>query len=77
MTITRVKEKVIRVIYHARKSLLFNKDNLWVKKDNPHFDVIMGNYSGADFRQLVEFYQLISSLRNLVSKTLTCREMAV
>ena len=30
-------------IYHARMSLLFDKDNVWVKKDNPKFDVTMGS----------------------------------
>ena len=31
-SVTTIEEKVIKTIYHARKSLLFDKDNVWVKK---------------------------------------------
>ena len=33
-SVTTIEEKVIKSIYHARESLLFDKDNGWVKKDN-------------------------------------------
>ena len=36
-------EEVIATIFHARKSLLFDKTSTWVKKDNPNFDVTMGS----------------------------------
>ena len=32
----------------SRKSLLFNNNEIWVKKDNPNFDVTMGTFDGAD-----------------------------
>ena len=32
---TTIKERVIKTIHHARKSLLFDKNNVWVKKGNP------------------------------------------
>ena len=32
-SLTTIEEKVIKTIYHARKSLLFDKDNVWVKKE--------------------------------------------
>ena len=50
-SLTTIEEKVIKTIYHARKSLLFDKDNVWVKKDNPEFDVTMGSYDGAKHEQ--------------------------
>ena len=31
-SVTTIGEKVIKTIYHARKSLLFDKDSVWVKK---------------------------------------------
>ena len=55
---TTIEEKVIKTIYHARKSLLFDKDNVWVKKDNPEFDVTMGSYDGAELCELVGLYLL-------------------
>ena len=53
-----IEEKVINTIYHARKFLLFDKDNVWVKKDNPEFDVTMGSYDGAELCELVGLYLL-------------------
>ena len=38
-----IDSNTIDVIMHARKSLLFCKDDVWVKKDNPSFDVTMGS----------------------------------
>ena len=52
------EEKVIKTIYHARKSLHFDKENPWVKKDNPEFDVTMGSYDGAELCELVGLYLL-------------------
>ena len=53
---TTIEEKVIKTIYHARKSLLFDKDNVWVKEDNPEFDVTMGSYDDAGLYELVGLY---------------------
>ena len=30
--VTTIEENVVKTIYHARKSLLFNKENVWEKK---------------------------------------------
>ena len=38
---------------HERKSLLFSKDDVWVKKDNPSFDVTMGSQDRAEVCELV------------------------
>ena len=53
-----IEEKVIKTINHACKSLLFDKDNVWVIKDNPEFDVAMSSYDGAELCELVGFYLL-------------------
>ena len=48
----------MKTIYHAHKSLLLDKDKVWVKKDNPEIIVIMGCYDGAVLCELVGFYFL-------------------
>ena len=53
---TTIEEKVIKTIYHARKPLLFDKDNVWVNKDNPEFDVTTGSYGSAELWELVGLY---------------------
>ena len=57
-SINTVEEEVITAIFHARKSLLINKTSVWVKKDNPDFDVTMGSYDGAEVCELVGLYLL-------------------
>ena len=52
------EDKVIKTIYNARKSLLFDKDNVWVKKNNPEFDVAMSSYDSAGLCELVGLYLL-------------------
>ena len=32
---------------HSRKSLLFSNIEIWIKKDNPNFDINMGSFDGA------------------------------
>ena len=57
-SITTTDDKIIETILHARKSLLFNKNEVWVKKDNPGFDVTMGSFDGAEVCELVGLYLL-------------------
>ena len=45
---TTIEEIVIKTIYYTRKSSLFDKDSLWVKRDNQEFDVTMGIYDSAE-----------------------------
>ena len=66
-SITTIEEEVITTIVHARKSLLFDKTSVWVKKDNPDFDVTMGSYDGAEVCELVGLY-LLKLLTNEFSK---------
>ena len=46
-----------KIIYHARKSLLFNEEGTWMKKDGL-FDVTMGAYDGAEVCELVGTFLL-------------------
>ena len=43
---------------HCLKALLFNKNDVWVKKDNTDFDVTVGSYDGAEVCELVRLYIL-------------------
>ena len=47
-----------RTILHARKSLLFDKSHVWIKKEGGLFDVTMGAYDGAEICELVGTYLL-------------------
>jgi hypothetical protein len=57
---TKVTEKEITIIKHARKSLLFNQSTEWVKRnsENELFDVTMGSFDGAEICELVGLYLL-------------------
>ena len=44
MLITR---KDVEVIFHARKSILYNDGEPWAKKEGGSFDVIIGTYDGG------------------------------
>ena len=48
----------IDVIYHARKSLLFDGSHIWNEKQGGLFDVLMGSYDGAEVCELVGTYLL-------------------
>ena len=66
-SITPIEEEVITTVFHARKSLLFDKTSVWVKKDNSDFDVTMGSYDGAEVCELVGLY-LLNLLTNEFGK---------
>ena len=51
-------QKVVKVIMYFCKSLLFDHDNVWVKKENPNFDVTMGSYNGVELCELTGLYIL-------------------
>ena len=51
---TEITDDELRIIHHARKSLLFDKNEPWVKKNSRNaFDVTMGSYDGAEICELV------------------------
>ena len=46
---TTIPDKAITIIKHARKSLFFDGNDIWIKnQNNPMFDVSMGSYDGAE-----------------------------
>ena len=47
-TKVQITEDDKEIIYHSRKSLLFDKGNTWMKKGGDIFDVAMGAYDGAE-----------------------------
>ena len=56
---TTVSEQEVEIILHSRKTLLFDKNEPWVKRgDSPMFDVAMGCYDGAEVCELVGLYIL-------------------
>ena len=57
-----IDDDTLNIIMHARKSLLFCKDEVWVKKNNPEFDVTMGAYDGAEVCELVGLF-LLSTIK--------------
>ena len=58
-SLIEIKYKIIDIINHARKSLLFHDGNAWFKKvENRLFDVTMGSYDEAEVCELVGLYLL-------------------
>ena len=56
---TTVSEQEVEIIIHSRKTILFDKNEPWVKKgDSPMFDVAIGCYDGAEVCELVGLYIL-------------------
>ena len=57
-SIEAIDENAAKVIMHSCKSLLFDRDSVWVKKENPNFNVPMGTYDGAELCELTSLYIL-------------------
>ena len=55
-----------RIIYHSRKSLLFDKGNFWIKKGRDLFDVTMRAYDGAEVCELVGIFLLEKSMKFVI-----------
>ena len=65
---TSVAEEDLRIIKHCRKSLLYNDNEPWKKKDTDScFDVTMGSYDGAEICELVGTH-LLWLLANTIDK---------
>ena len=55
----RISNEEINAIMHLGKSLLFDSNSIWIKKDGGlNFDVTMGSYDGAEICELVGVYIL-------------------
>ena len=53
-----ITSKDTEIIYHARKSLLFDEKNTLIKKQSGLFDVTMGAYGGAEVCKLISTHML-------------------
>ena len=58
------------VIFHARKSVLYNDGEPWVKKEGSDFDVTMGAYDGAEVCKLIGIYMLYLIRKKYDSKNI-------
>ena len=67
-TFIDVEDRDISIIMHARKTLLFNDKQPWVKRNgDENFDVPMGCFDGAEICQLVGTY-ILNSLSSIIDK---------
>ena len=66
-SITPVPEEHVTIIKHARKSLLFNHGDPWVKRNQSLFDVTMGSYDGAEVCDLIGLF-ILTELEKLFGK---------
>ena len=53
-----IARKDVEVIFHPRKSVLYNDRELWVKKDGGSFDVTIRAYDGVEVCELISIYML-------------------
>lgn len=53
-----ITDSDMEVIFHARKSLLFDNGRPWIKRKGSLFDVTMGSYDGAEICELVGAFLL-------------------
>ena len=55
---TAVSDNTIKIILNARKLLLFNSNNPWMKKTGENFDLAMGSFDRAEICELVDSFLL-------------------
>ena len=65
---TEISEKDKAIIFHARKSLLFNGQHVWIKKNGGLFDVTMGAFDGAEVCEDVSNFLLYQLSKNYNKK---------
>ena len=64
---TAVSDNTIKIILNARKSLLSNSNNPWMKKTGENFDVAMSSFEGAEKCELVGLF-LLDRLASVLEK---------
>ena len=64
---TSITDRDIDIIMHSLKSLLFDKNTAWIKKNNSSFDVTMESYDGAEVCELVGLF-ILNDLCNQYNK---------
>lgn len=55
---TPISDDEIEIIIHAKRSVLFNSNSVWIKKGSEEFDVTMGSFDGAETCEIVACYML-------------------
>ena len=65
---TEISEKDKAIIFHVRKSLLFNGQHVWIKKEGGLFDVTIGAFDGAEFCEAVGNFLLNQLSKNYNKK---------
>ena len=63
----QIKKEDFSIIQHARKSLLFNKETPWQKKNTNLIHVAMGIYGGAEVCEIAGLF-LLNNLTNKFDK---------
>ena len=53
-----ITRKEVEVIFHARKSVLYDDREPWVMKEGGGFDVTMVEYDGAEVCELIGIFML-------------------
>ena len=69
-TMVDISEEHRDLIMHARKSILVDRSDTWIKKGENLFDVTMGAFDGAETCDIVGLY-LLSQLTHLPSTGMT------
>ena len=64
----RISKDEAETVRHARKSLLFDNSQTWIKRDGGLFDVTRGAFDGAEVCELVGTY-LLSLISNMYKKS--------
>ena len=67
-SLVEINDNEFKIIKHARKSLLFDSNDTWTKKDDDDlFDVTQGSYDGAEVCENIGLF-LLHSLSNRFGK---------
>ena len=67
-TITTIDEDDIKIILHARRSILYHDGEPWIKRNGDgDFDVTMGSNDGAEVCELVGLF-LLSQIHRIIDK---------
>ena len=53
-----IKVKDRKIIFHTRKSLLYNEGEPCIKRQSNDFDVTMGSFDGAEVYKLIGIFML-------------------
>ena len=69
-TIMNLNDHDKKIIYHFRKSLLFNQELTWIKKVSDLFNVSMGIYDSAEVCRLIAIFLLSLLGRQYDSKNI-------